>query len=278
MSENKSKPGPPHLIVGIGASAGGLEAFTTFFAHLPPDSGMAFVLVQHLSPDHESALPEILGRAAPIPVVSAEQDMLLEPNRVHVIPPDATLTVEDSRLVVVRPAPARSNRRPIDSFFMSLAKDQGENAVAIVLSGIGTDGSAGLTAVKEMGGLTIAQAEFDRHAMPGMPQSATATGQVDFVLPVEEMPAKLLEYRDHLALVADRKDGDGSVPTPRKSWRRSCPFCAPRPATTSRTTKRRPSPGASNAACRSCRPTPFQPMSNICAKTRPNPSFCSANC
>ncbi len=210
MRENEQKPAPPQLIVGIGASAGGLEAFTTFFTHLPPDSGMAFVLVQHLSPDHESALTEILDRAAPIPVVLAEQDMKLEPNRVHVIPPDATLTVANSRLVVVKPAPVRSNRRPIDSFFMSLAKDQGENAVAIVLSGVGTDGSAGLAAVKEMGGLTIAQAGFDHHAMAGMPQSATATGQVDFVLQVEDMPAKLVDYRDHLALVADRKDREGT--------------------------------------------------------------------
>lgn len=210
MSVKQEKPKSPDLIVGIGASAGGLEAFTAFFAHLPRDSGMAFVLVQHLSPDHESMLAEILGRAAPIPVVLAEHGMRLAPNRVHVIPPDATLTIEDSRLLVVKPAPPRSSRRPIDSFFTSLAKDQGENAVAIVLSGVGSDGAAGLVSVKESGGLTIAQAEFDHHAMAGMPQSAAATGQVDYVLQVEEMPAKLVDYRDHLALVADRKDGDGT--------------------------------------------------------------------
>ena len=199
-----------HLIVGIGASAGGLEAFTAFFAHLPPDSGMAFVLVQHLSPDHESMLTEILGRAAPIPVVLAEDGLRVEPNRVYVIPPDATLTIKDSRLLVATPAPPRPDRRPIDSFFTSLAKDQGENAVSIVLSGVGSDGSAGLASVKESGGLTIAQAEFDHHALAGMPENATATGLVDYVLPVEGMPARLVEYRDHLALVADRKDGDGT--------------------------------------------------------------------
>ena len=204
------KQAPLNLIVGIGASAGGLEAFKAFFAHLPPDSGMAFVLVQHLSPDHQSVLTEILARAAPIPVVEAEHRMRLEPNRVHVIPPDATLTIEDSRLLVVKPAPPRSSRRPIDSFFASLAKDQEENAVSIVLSGVGSDGSIGLAAVKEAGGLTIAQAEFGHQAMVGMPQSAAATGHVDYVLPVEEMPAKLIEYRDHLAVVADRKDSDGT--------------------------------------------------------------------
>uniref|UniRef100_UPI0025E86BA5 chemotaxis protein CheB n=1 Tax=Phenylobacterium sp. TaxID=1871053 RepID=UPI0025E86BA5 len=210
MNRKQQKTAPPNLIVGIGASAGGFDAFKAFFAHLSPDSGMAFVLVQHLSPDHESMLTELLDRDAPIPVVEAKNGMNLEPNRVHVIPPDATLTIKDSRLVIVKPAPPRSSRRPIDSFFTSLAQDQGDNAVAIVLSGVGSDGSAGLAAVKEGGGLTIAQAEFDHHAMPGMPQSATETGQVDYVLPVEEMPAKLIEYRDHLAVVADRKDEDGT--------------------------------------------------------------------
>lgn len=209
MTGPEEKPGARKLIVGIGASAGGLEAFMAFFAHVPPDSGMAFVLVQHLSPDHESMLTEIVGRAAPIPVVEARHGMQLDPDRVHVIPPDATLTVENGRLVVEKPAPPRATRRPIDTFFASLAKDQGENAVSIVLSGVGSDGSIGLAAVKEAGGLTIAQAEFDHHAKPGMPQSATATGLVDYVLQVEEMPAKLVDYRDHLALVADRKDGEG---------------------------------------------------------------------
>jgi chemotaxis response regulator CheB len=135
MSRTQGKPQPPNLVVGIGASAGGLEAFLAFFAHLPSDSGMAFVLVQHLSPDHESVLTEILGRATPVPVVEATHGMRLVPDRVHVIPPDATLTIEDGRLQVVKPAPPRSSRRPIDSFFISLAKDQGDNAVSIVLSG-----------------------------------------------------------------------------------------------------------------------------------------------
>ncbi|QKK33421.1 PAS domain S-box protein (plasmid) [Rhizobium indicum] len=210
MRDDQEKSARSGLIVGIGASAGGLEAFKAFFANLPADSGMAFVLVQHLSPDHKSMLTEILGRASPIPVVEAEHGMRVEPNRVHVIPPDATLTIDNSQLVVVQPAPPRAGRRPIDSFFTSLAKDQNDNAVSIVLSGVGSDGSIGLAAVKEAGGLTIAQAEFDHHAMPGMPQSAAATGLVDYVMQVEEMPAKLIEYRDHLALVADRKDGDGT--------------------------------------------------------------------
>jgi len=210
MSENAGHSRLPHLVIGIGASAGGLEAFLSFFANLTPDSGMGFVIVQHLSPDHESILADILARSAPIPVVEAEHGMRVEPNRVHVIPPDATLTIENGQLQLAKPAPPRGTRRPIDSFFTSLAHDQGDNAVSIVLSGVGSDGAAGLAAVKESGGLTIAQAEYDHHAMSGMPQSAAATGQVDYVLKVEDIPAKLIEYRDHLALVADRKDDDGT--------------------------------------------------------------------
>ena len=210
MSQKQEMSRSPGLIVGVGASAGGLEAFTSFLQKLPADSRMAFVLVQHLSPDHDSALTEILRRATPIPVVQAEHDMPVEPNRVHIIPPNATLTIEGGRLQLVTPAPPRSDRRPIDTFFTSLATDQADNAVAIVLSGVGSDGSAGIAAVKESGGLTIAQAEYDHQALPGMPQSATATGLVDYVLPVEEIPAKLIDYRDHLALVADRKDDDGT--------------------------------------------------------------------
>ena len=144
MDHKGEQSSPRKLIVGIGASAGGLQAFTAFFANLRPDSGMAFIIIQHLSPDHRSLLPEILDRAGPIPVVEAQDDMQVEPNRVYVIPADATLTIQNSRLIVVKPAPPRPTRRPIDSFFMSLAKDQADNAVSIILSGVGSDGSAGL--------------------------------------------------------------------------------------------------------------------------------------
>ena len=210
MSDEGEKTAARGLVVGIGASAGGLEAFTSFFANLTPQSGMAFVLVQHLSPDHGSILGEILTRYAPIPVIDAQHDMLVTADCIYVIPPDATLTIKDGRLVVVKPAPPRSTRRPIDSFFLSLAADQGSNAVSIVLAGVGSDGSAGLAAIKEAGGLTIAQAEYDHHAMPGMPQNAYATGLVDLVLPVEAMAGKLIDYRDHLARTADGKNADGT--------------------------------------------------------------------
>jgi two-component system, chemotaxis family, CheB/CheR fusion protein len=197
------------LIVGVGASAGGLAAFSSFLAAMPPHSGMAFVLIQHLSPQHKSMLSDLLARATRMVVLEADDGVPVAADHVYVIPPDATLTIQHRRIRIARPAPPRERRRPIDTFFFSLAEDQGENAICIVLAGTGTDGSLGLKTIKESGGLTIAQAQFDHSAMSGMPQSAAATGLVDHVLTVEDMPARLLGYRDHLRQVAAKKDGDG---------------------------------------------------------------------
>jgi len=204
-----ANPNAP-LIVGIGASAGGLDAFKSFFANTPVDTGLAFVLVQHLSPDHKSLLAELVGRTTPMSVIEAVDGMQVAANGVFVIPPDATMTIKGGRLEVIRPAPPRDRRRPIDTFLQSLAEDQGENAVGVILSGTGSDGALGLAAIKEKGGLTLAQAEFDHHALPGMPQSATSTGQVDDVLAVEAMPARIVAHRDHLSGVAGKKDGEGT--------------------------------------------------------------------
>jgi two-component system CheB/CheR fusion protein len=206
--ETRSPPTP--LIAGIGASAGGLEAFKTFFANMPADSGMAFVLVQHLDPRHKSMLVDLLGRHTAMTVAEAEERMRVDADRIYVIPPDATLTIKDGFLRVTKPALAREHRRPIDTFFSSLAEDQGERAVCIVLSGTGSDGTLGLRAIKEHGGLTMAQAEFDSTAMSGMPHSAAATGLVDHIMPVEDMPATLIEYQQHLIDVAKRKDAGGN--------------------------------------------------------------------
>lgn len=201
---------PLPLIVGIGASAGGLEAFRTFFTHMPADTGMAFVLVQHLAPDHKSMLVDLLSASTKMPVIEAADGLEIQENGVFVIPPNATLTVEAGRLRLEQPAPPRLTRRPIDTFFVSLAKDQRENAVCVILSGTGSDGTLGAAAIKENGGLTLAQAEFDHHAKPGMPLSATSTGQVDEILPVEAMPAKLVAYLKHMRGVAETKDPEGT--------------------------------------------------------------------
>ncbi len=185
----------PFLTVAIGASAGGLQAFTSFLAALPSNTGMAFVLIQHLDPSHKSLLVSLLSGHTAMPIVEAADGMKLLPNAVFIIPPDATLTVRDGRLVVSSPAPARVNRQPIDRCFASLAEDQGANAVAIVLAGAGGDGSLGLAAIKQHGGLTMAQAGEDGRALAGMPASAVATGLVDSLLPVEAIPEHLLRYQ-----------------------------------------------------------------------------------
>lgn len=209
IDDEKSEPAKPAMLltVGIGASAGGLEAFTSFFSAMPADSGMAFVLVQHLSPDHKSMLAPLLDKTTAMDVIEATDSVQVKPNCVFVIPPDSTMTMNEGRLKIVRPAPPRNQRRPIDTFFQSLAEDQGENAICIILSGTGSDGAQGLAAVKELGGLTLAQAEYDHHAMSGMPRSAADTGLVDEVLPVEAMPMRILSHHRHMTNVAGGKDG-----------------------------------------------------------------------
>ncbi|MCY7354176.1 MAG: PAS domain S-box protein [Lysobacter sp.] len=199
----------PLLIVGIGASAGGLEAFKSFFTHMPPDSAMAFVLVQHLAPHHPSMLAELVGRSTTMPVVEATDGEPVQPGHVYVIPPDATLTIAGGTLQLTKPAPPRQHRWPINTFFTSLAEDQGDCAVSIVLSGTGSDGARGLRAVKEHGGLTLAQAGFDHVAMSGMPASAAATGLVDDVLPVEDMPARLLAHQHYQRASREQAGPDG---------------------------------------------------------------------
>jgi len=198
------------LIVGIGASAGGLAAFKAFFSEMQAGTGMTFVLVQHLDPDHQSMLVELLAPYTRMPVAEAQDGLKMAENHVYVIPPNATLTFEDGFLRVTRPAPARAYRRPIDSLFVSLAENHDECAVGIVLSGVGSDGSLGLGTIKERGGLTLAQAEFDSSPMRGMPHSAVATGLVDIVAPVETMPAKLIQHQRYLTGVADQKDSGGT--------------------------------------------------------------------
>lgn len=204
------KTGPPLLIVGIGASAGGLDAFKRFFAEMPADSGMAFVLVQHLAPNHNSLLTELIGRGTAMPVAEAADGEPVQANHVYVIPPDATLTIADGALQVSKPAPPRQHRWPINTFFTSLAQDQGECAVCVVLSGTGSDGARGLRTVKEHGGLTLAQSGFDHAAMTGMPASAAATGLVDHILPVEAMPARLIAHKQHLEVTDSHKGPDGA--------------------------------------------------------------------
>jgi two-component system CheB/CheR fusion protein len=180
-------------IVGIGASAGGLEALEAFFEHMPPDNGMAFVVVTHLPLHHVSLLPELLGRCTTMRVVEAADKMAIEPNCVYIAPSNMYLSILHATLYHLEPPTGASLQLPIDVLFRALADAQGARVVGIVLSGTGTDGTLGLKAIKGAAGMTIVQsvqsAKYD-----GMPRSALATGLVDYVLPPSEMPAQLLVY------------------------------------------------------------------------------------
>ncbi len=196
----------PTSVVGIGASAGGIDALLAFVPAVPKDSGLAFVIVQHLDPNHTSHLPHMLSRVAPIPVVEIHDETPIQPDHIYVIPPNTALSITDDRLLLAAPTQNRGFRTPIDGFLISLAETRGENAACVILSGTGSDGTLGLRAIKEHGGATFAQkgAEYD-----GMMRSALGTGLVDFVVPVEEIPGKLTDYFRHLARVDGRKGPDG---------------------------------------------------------------------
>ena len=186
---------PSLPIVGIGASAGGVEALEQFFRSLPAGNGLAFVVVTHLPPDRESMLSEILGRATRMPVVDAPDGEKVEAEHVYVLPPSAILTIRGGNLQLRRTGPADRERAPIDVFFTSLAADQAEHAIGVVLSGGGHDGTLGLKAIKEHGGLTIAQgANVTRPRFAEMPSSAVAAGIVDLELPVETIPQRIIGY------------------------------------------------------------------------------------
>jgi len=178
-------------IVGLGASAGGLEAFEQFFHSVTPDSGMAFVLVSHLDPSHASILTEILQRCTSITVVEAQDQMKVEPNFVYVIPPNRDMAIYHGVLQLSVPDQPRGQRMPIDAFLRSLAEDQGEQAIGIILSGTGTDGTQGLRAILGAGGVSLVQdpatAKYD-----GMPESAIKAGYASHVLPVGKMAEALL--------------------------------------------------------------------------------------
>ncbi len=183
----------PLRIVGLGGSAGGLIALQAFFSHLPADSGMAFVVVMHLSPDHESTLGAILQRSTSMPVVQVQATIQVARNHVYVIPPRKDLSIARGFLRLTNAKRPFGKHVAVDLFFRALADNHGPGSVAVVLSGADGDGSIGLKRIKERGGLTIAQ-KPEEAEQDSMPRSAIATGMVDWVLPVAEIPARLLEY------------------------------------------------------------------------------------
>ncbi|MBF0378712.1 MAG: PAS domain-containing protein [Desulfamplus sp.] len=196
QQDNQEEIGFP--IVGIGASAGGLAAFEAFFSGMPVDvePGMAFVLVQHLAPDHKSILTDIIRRYTRMQVFEVEDGIVVQPNCTYIIPPNRDMAFLNGTLQLLEPLAPRGQRLPIDFFFRSLAQDQHERAIGVVLSGTGSDGTIGVREIKGEGGMVMVQTpastEYD-----GMPRSAIATGLVDYEMPPAEMPAQLIAYTSH---------------------------------------------------------------------------------
>lgn len=192
-SKSKQKTGQPRSndfpVVGVGASAGGLEAFKRMIRAIPESSGMAFILVQHLEPSHESMLTEILQKSTSIPVEEIADHIHVEPDHIYIIPSNKLLTANDGHLRL-SPRPENKKSLPIDLFFSSLAEVHGSHAIGVVLSGTASDGTLGLKAIKERGGITFAQEQLSA-AFYGMPQSAIDAGVVDFILTPEEIPLQL---------------------------------------------------------------------------------------
>ncbi len=197
VADKRDEPGSGALfpIVGIGASAGGLEAFTQLLAALPPKTGMGFVLVQHLDPDHESALTEILARATSLPVREITNDERVRADHVYIIPPGAILTIAEGVLKIQPRQRTGATHRSIDTFFESLAQDQRERAVGVVLSGTANDGTMGLEAIKAEGGITFAQDDSAKHN--SMPHSAVAAGCVDLILSPADIARELVRIASH---------------------------------------------------------------------------------
>ena len=192
---DKASKAPSHY-VGIGASAGGLEAIDAFFKHMPNDSDCAFIVVQHLSPDHKSLMAELLSKRTEMPVCRPKEGTVVEPNHVYLIPPNHDLRIFHGKLLLTEQTRDGGINLPIDIFLASLAEDQSDKAVAIILSGTGSDGTRGVRAIKEKVGMVMVQDE-ETAGFDGMPRSAIATGLVDYILAPEEMPGQLISYIHH---------------------------------------------------------------------------------
>lgn len=206
MDARKAAPGLKG-IVGIGASAGGLEALSAFVGNIAADTGLCFVVVQHLAPDHPSIMDQLLAEHTELPVVKIENGMRVAPNKVFVIPPGPSLTVSDGRFHLEPRDNAPGMRTPIDKFFTSLADEYTDEAACVILSGTGSDGTIGLRAIKSHGGIAVVQ-DSATARFSGMPDSASATGIVDLVLEPKQMPRRLLEVLQHRHDLRNQEQGD----------------------------------------------------------------------
>src|SRR6185436_10951638 len=191
--ELSKKPDHNFLVVGLGASAGGIQALKQFFSKVPADSDIAYVVILHMSPEHESKLAEILQATTSIPVTQVCEQVKVVPNHVYVIPPNQNLAMTDGHLTLTTMIGVEERRSPVDLFFRTLAETNDARSVAVILSGTGANGSMGLKKIKECGGVAFVQ-DLEEAQYSDMPRNAVATGLVDYILPVEEIPAKILSY------------------------------------------------------------------------------------
>lgn len=208
---------PSFHIVGVGASAGGLEALEALFDHISADSGMAFVIIQHLSPDFKSMMDELLARHTKMKIRRVEDGMRVEPDSVYLIPPKQEMIIQEGQLLLSDKDPSHGLSLPIDTFLRSLAQDAGERAIGVILSGSGSDGSRGIRAIHEAGGLVIAQSA-DSARFDGMPKASVETGVVDLILAPDKMPEALMRYVAGAEVLADggiqqngASDGGGAM-------------------------------------------------------------------
>lgn len=201
MTQQKNAPPSPNpqddiIVVGIGASAGGLDPLKAFFEAVPEETGMAFVVIVHLSPDHDSSMAELLQSHTSLEVMQVKEEVEIKQDHVYVIPPNKSLLVKNNHLKLAGGEKQKHRPEVIDRFFRSLGSEKGNKSVCVILSGTGSDGSLGIKTIKEYGGLAVVQ-EPDEAEYDGMPQNAIDTGLVDWILPVSEMPQELLEYREN---------------------------------------------------------------------------------
>src|SRR4030095_14808867 len=203
--------GDSFVITGIGASAGGIQAFQDFFQNVPANSGIAYVVILHMSPDYDSHLAQVFQTTTNMPVTQVNEKIRVEPDHVYVVPPNQHLTMSDGHIIVTPNTQIEDRRAPVDIFFRTLAEEHSSKAIAVILSGTGANGSMGLKRVKEKGGATFVQnpreAEFNE-----MPRNAIATGLVDEVLNVSDIPAKIIAYKNNFGKVVIAEDAEKRPP------------------------------------------------------------------
>jgi chemotaxis response regulator CheB len=266
-------------VVAIGASAGGVEALSSLFRRLPEGLDAAFVIVTHLAPHRQSLLPDIIARCTTMPVATAVDGQVPERGRVILNPPDSILSMSGGRLVLRERS---GERNLIDIFLTSLAESAGENAIAAILSGTGSDGAIGVKAVREGGGFTLAQgADGVMSSHHGMPDAAIATGFVDSVLPIEDLAVRIAAYVGAMAegSTALRGGRPARIRTPSKRPRRHCTACCKiAPGMISAATRTRRSCAGSNGGCRCDRSPTCRPMSLWSRAIPTKRPPCSATC